>query len=208
MGKRKNKKSQPDQVEKILEDYPDVFADIVNVLIYGGEERVNPAELVDGPTASHFKAAEGNVAQKDRDVIKKNARDGITYAVFGLENQTATNYVMPIRVLGYDYAAYEKMVRDIKANNKAKKHEAPYSEEIWPDQKVLPVVTLVLYFGTEPWKGPTTLYETMDIPEELRPYVSDYKMNLIQVAFLEEDVISKFKSDFQIVAEFFANLKF
>ena len=29
---------EKDKIEKLLEDYPDVFADIINVLVYQGEE--------------------------------------------------------------------------------------------------------------------------------------------------------------------------
>ncbi len=90
------KQSSPDKVEKILEDYGDVFADIINVLVYGGEEVVKLENLADGPTASMFKAAEGNWGQKDRDVIKLDVRNHVTYALYGLENQTAVNYVMPV----------------------------------------------------------------------------------------------------------------
>ena len=90
------KQSSPDKVEKILEDYADVFADIINVLVYNGEEVVKLENLADGPTASMFKAAEGNWGQKDRDVIKLDVRNHVTYALYGLENQTAVNYVMPV----------------------------------------------------------------------------------------------------------------
>lgn len=100
------KQSSPDKVEKILEDYGDVFADIINVLVYHGEEVVRSENLADGPTASMFKAAEGNWGQKGRDVIKMDVRNHIAYALYGLENQTAVNYVMPVRSMGYDYASY------------------------------------------------------------------------------------------------------
>lgn len=33
---------EKDKIEKLLEDYPDVFADIINVLVYQGEEVVKP----------------------------------------------------------------------------------------------------------------------------------------------------------------------
>ena len=99
------KQSSPDKVEKILEDYGDVFADIINVLVYHGEEVVRSENLADGPTASMFKAAEGNWGQKGRDVIKMDVRNHIAYALYGLENQTAVNYVMPVRSMGYDYAS-------------------------------------------------------------------------------------------------------
>ena len=36
---------EKDKIEKLLEDYPDVFADIINVLVYQGEEVVKPEEL-------------------------------------------------------------------------------------------------------------------------------------------------------------------
>ena len=201
------KQSSPDKVEKILEDYADVFADIINVLVYNGEEVVKLENLADGPTASMFKAAEGNWGQKDRDVIKLDVRNHVTYALYGLENQTAVNYVMPVRSMGYDYASYEKYIRDMKAQNKAEKRVPQYAQELWPDQRICPVVTLVLYFGTTPWTGPTTLHEMMNLPEELKPYVPDYKINLVQVSFLEEETIAKFQSDFRIVAEYFRSVR-
>ena len=45
-------RSGPDTAEKLLEDYEDVFADIVNVLVYEGDPVVQPENLRDGPTAS------------------------------------------------------------------------------------------------------------------------------------------------------------
>ena len=36
---------QKDLSEKILEDYNDVFADIINGLIFRGEQRINPDDI-------------------------------------------------------------------------------------------------------------------------------------------------------------------
>ena len=36
---------EKDVTEKILEDYNDIFADIVNVLVYDGKEVVKPEKL-------------------------------------------------------------------------------------------------------------------------------------------------------------------
>ena len=47
----------------------------------------------------------------------------------------------------------------------------------------------------------------MNLPEELKPYVPDYKINLVQVSFLEEETIAKFQSDFRIVAEYFRSVR-
>ena len=81
--RRKVRKSQPDKVEKLLEDHADVFADIINAFIYHGEDVVKPEDLKDGPTASMYKAAEGNFRQKERDVVKIDERRGVVYALYG-----------------------------------------------------------------------------------------------------------------------------
>ena len=65
------------------------------------------------------------------------------------------------------------------------------------------IVTLVLYFGTTPWNEPTTLYETFEVLDELKPYVNDYKINLFQIAFLSDEKVNMFKSDFKYVADYF-----
>lgn len=44
----------------------------------------------------------------------------------------------------------------------------------------------------------------MNIPEKLKPYVNDYKINLVEVAFLD-DKLDNFHSDFRIIAEYFVN---
>ena len=40
--------------EKRLEEYSDVFADMVNVLLFDGEEVINPDDLEDAPTFSAY----------------------------------------------------------------------------------------------------------------------------------------------------------
>ena len=48
----------------------------------------------------------------------------------------------------------------------------------------------------------------IEIPEELLIYsdfIQDYKMLVFDIAFLEDDIISEFKSDFGIVVRFFKN---
>ena len=45
----------------------------------------------------------------------------------------------------------------------------------------------------------------MDIPKEFKVYVQDYKVMVFDIAFLEDEVIERFTSDFKIVAKFFKN---
>ena len=43
----------------------------------------------------------------------------------------------------------------------------------------------------------------MDIPRWLDPYVTDYKINVFEIAWLSEKELDQFQSDFRIIARFF-----
>lgn len=48
------------------------------------------------------------------------------------------------------------------------------------DDRLLPVVTVVIYFGAEEWDGPLSLHEMYsDCSEEILRYIMDYRVNLI-----------------------------
>lgn len=91
---------------------------------------------------------------------------------------------MSLRVIGYDGAAYK-------------------SELLNKEEHFYPVVTVVLYFGTEHWRTRKSLLECFEVPEELAPYVNDYKVNVFEISYLTDEQIQMFTSDFKIVAEFF-----
>ena len=50
-----------------------------------------------------------------------------------------------------------------------------------------------------------TLHEAVDVPDDLKPYVNDYKVNLFEIAFMSDEEISRFRSDFRIIANFMAH---
>ena len=65
-------------------------------------------------------------------------------------------------------------------------------------------MTLVLYFGCKKhWDKPLSLKERLDIPPEFEPFVSDYKVNLFEIAYLTHEQVELFQSDFRIVADYF-----
>ena len=71
-------------------------------------------------------------------------------------------------------------------------------------EKIVPVVTIVLYFGTDRrWNEPKSLKELVRIPEGLEPFVNDYKIHVFEVAWLSEEQIDSMTSDFKLVAKFF-----
>ena len=177
--------AEKDITEKNLEALNDVFADIVNVLLFKGEQVINEKDLEADTTKSMFKA-DGKIHEQERDVSKFWKNGEIRISILGIENQTAQDSDMPLRVISYDGASYKQQLLDKK------------------QKKRYPVATLVLYFGTEEkWSKAKHLYDCFEIPEKLKPFVNDYKINVFNIAFLSPKTISMFKSDFKIIAEYF-----
>lgn len=56
--------------EKLLADYNDVFADIVNVLLFNGEQLITEDELEDTNIQSHYKADDNTLHEQERDIAK------------------------------------------------------------------------------------------------------------------------------------------
>lgn len=177
--------AEKDITEKNLEALNDVFADIVNVLLFKGEQVINEKDLEADTTKSMFKA-DGKIHEQERDVSKFWKNGEIRISILGIENQTAQDSDMPLRVISYDGASYKQQLLD---KNQKKRY---------------PVATLVLYFGTEEkWSKAKHLYDCFEIPEKLKPFVNDYKINVFNIAFLSQKTIAMFKSDFKIIAEYF-----
>ncbi|MBR4412272.1 MAG: Rpn family recombination-promoting nuclease/putative transposase [Lachnospiraceae bacterium] len=174
-----------DANEKILADYNDVFADIMNVFLFGGKQVINEDQLENSKDRSQYKA-DGKLHQQERDVSKFYNDKEIRIAFLGIEHQNKAEEYMPLRVISYDGSSYRSQL----LKNEGKKK--PY-----------PVITLVLYFGTTHWRYGKSLHEVLDIPANIKEYVSDYKINVIEVAFLNQKQIDMFQSDFKIIADFF-----
>lgn len=190
--------AEKDMAEKKLEDYPEVFTDIVNTLLFSDSSiRLDENKIVDGPTESIYKAEEQDKEQR-RDTFKYYdiGNKGILFCVaaYGIENQSTIDNVMPVRIMNYDASAYKSQVFDLKSSSKQTNQKR---------KRIYPVITIVLNFSEKEWKTSRSLYDMMALPSDLAKYVQDYKINVFDVAFLEDDVIEKFTSDFKAVARFF-----
>ena len=61
---------EKDITQKVLEDNNDIFADIVNVLLFDGKSEVEENELVNTTVYSQYKAEDGKVHEQVN-VIRK-----------------------------------------------------------------------------------------------------------------------------------------
>lgn len=196
---------EKDITEKTLEAYNDVFADIINVLLFNGKQVVKENELEDAVVRYHYKADKGKLHEMERDAAKYWRNSNIRIACFGYENQTMPDVDAPLRGMGYDGSEYRRQmladyeeITDKDGTKRITRRRKP----------CYPVITLFLYFGYKNhWNKPLELHKCLDIREELRPYVNNYKINLFEIAYLTEEQVSLFKSDFRIVADYFVQMR-
>lgn len=182
--------AEQDITEKLLEEQNDVFADIINTLVFGGKEVIRESDLESISALSSYKMS-GKLHSQERDVLKAWRQGCIRIAMCGLENQTNVDHDMPLRVISYDGAVYR----------------AQLDEEQPEGAKRYPVITLVLYFGKGRWTGPKNLLGRISVPKELEGLVSDYRINVFEIGQLSEEKIRQFSSDFQIVADYMIQMQ-
>lgn len=177
--------AEKDITQKLLEDHNDVFADIINTLVFDGEQVIQPEELETVTTLSTYKMA-GKMHSQERDVLKAWKQGYIRIAMCGIENQTTVDADMPLRIISYDGAGYR----------------AQLSDETSLEHERYPVITIVLFFGKGRWTGPKNLLGRVKVPKGMEALVSDYRINVFEIGQLSEEKIKQFTSDFQIVADF------
>ena len=177
--------AEKDKVEKLLEDYPDVFADIINVLIYDGKQIVKPEELRTTNIQSQYKASDDVLHEEERDILKEWTKGKDYKVFFGIENQTTKDRKMPLRVIAYDGASYRSQM--------LKKNQKDFCK----------VITLVLHFGNRRWEGDKELQEIIKKQSGEEEWFQNYKLNVVDIAYLTEKQIKMFRSDFGIIADYF-----
>ncbi len=182
--------AEKDITQKLLEDHNDVFADIINTLVFNGEQVIQPEELETVSTLSTYKMS-GKMHSQERDVLKVWKHGQIRIAMCGFENQTTMDADMPLRIISYDGAGYR----------------AQLSDETSPEKERYPVITLVLYFGKGKWKGPKNLLGRVKVPKGMEALLSDYRINVFEIGQLSEAKIKQFTSDFQVVADFVTQMQ-
>ena len=174
---------EKDVAEKTLKSYNDEFADIMNALLFDGKQLVQESDLIDAQTFSQYKA-DNALHLQERDVAKYWKHGKVCMTLIGLENQTAPDKSMPLRVASYGGANYGA--------------QAPRPSADW-----CPVITVVLYFGTKTrWNTAMALSDCFAIPDALLPFFSDHRLNVIEVGWLSDEQIARLRGDFRHLAEY------
>jgi len=99
-----------------------------------------------------------------------------------------------------NYASQAEMIA--KVHRKARDVKgAEFLSGFAKTDKLIPVVTITIYWNSGAWDGPRTLHEMFEVVDErITKYISDYKLNLIVPDEIED--FSKFTTELKNVFEF------
>ena len=199
-----------------------IFADIFNFYIYGGRQVIRPEQLEERDSAKIALpyGADGVVVpfQKFRDVQKLYSvmTDGrVEYVLYGVENQSEVHYAMPVKNNLYDALEYASQVESAAKSHRKERKErrgqasgvTPNTGEFlsgfWRRDKLIPSVTLTIFFGSEEWDGPLSLFDMMDVSDkEVLSCIDNYHVHLIAPAQMTDEEIMKFQSSLREVILF------
>lgn len=178
---------KPDTVMKTYWNRNEEFADLFNAFLYDGRRVIHASELEERDTDSSVilhMDSDLETKQAVRDLFKVvMTTEHAEYVLLGIENQESIHYAMPLRDLEYTVCTYLRQYERIKEKYPKRKGLSgnEFLSHMKKTDRLIPVITVVLYYGDEEWDAAGSLYEMLDLPEDLKPFVSDYRMNLIEV---------------------------
>ena len=190
-----------------------VFADACNYFIYGGKQVIRPEKLHEmdpGEILSLFDQENQKIVEKARDLLKMATMmsdDKAAYLILGIENESKIRYAEPVKNGLYDFLRYAAQVRQTEKRHRSEKswkghNSGEFLSGFYKEDKLIPVITLVILYGSEKWDGPRTLQEMMIQDPAIQKYVADYQINLIEPAAMDEEDLAKFQSDLGSVLGF------
>ena len=213
-----------DTITKEYMENPVVFADAFNQFLYHGEQRIDPAQLTELDTTGivvPYGADGASVPeQKYRDVLKLlyAMTDGdAAYCVMGIENQADIHYALPVRNGVYDFLQLSHQVSETaNSHRRAMKEKEPIQPDrmqkkeiptdgeflsgFWRTDRLIPVITLVIYFGSEDWDAPLSLKKMYSSTNDvILAHAPDYHVNLIAPKEMSDGEIDEFHSNLREV---------
>jgi len=213
----------------VTKDYTDdchVFADAFNQYIYKGKQVIDPKRLrpLDATALGvpFGKKGTGAPVQKYRDRLKYLTAmedEDAVYLLMGVENQSKVHYAMPVKDMVYDALQYASQVEQIakahqdevkkaqlegtKGTQRRKVSKGEYLSGFYKDDRLIPVITLVLFFSAEEWDGPMSLHDMMAVQNpEILALVADYRINLIAPGNMSDEEINQFTTSLREVMMF------
>lgn len=176
-----------DIVEKEFLAFPDVAADVINVLLYQGREVVQADKLLAAPTESIYQGKKKLRTQYE-DLCKYEMAGGQINLMYLIANQSRTDGKMLLRKAGYVGGVYRDQ----------------YEEKI---HGIFPVIEMILYWGKPRWKSSCNvrqLFRRRELTEDKWKYIDEIKLHVFEMRHLSREERELFQSDMRIVVDFLA----
>lgn len=177
------------------------FADIFNGALFEGEQVMKAEELeeIDPRLVHHLENKEVINVIRDKAFKWK----GQHFSIHVLENQSYVDYRMVFRVMLAEALGYIEQQERAYQEGISKGYIFSGDEflsQMKKEKKYIPIVTLVLYLGKDKiWDGAKCLFDLLEVDEGLKPFVTNYRLNIYDYHDCED--FSQFKTDNRCVFE-------
>ena len=149
------------------------FVSFSNAILFDGKQVIHPERLVRYENDMSLiiddtKSTEDK--KRRRDIVVKTDVNGI-YCLLSIEHQSTIDKNMVVRCGNYEMMEYLKQLKNKKIKG------------------LTPQVMIVFYTGDKKWNVPVKLSDYLDIPEELKAYINEWKFIFVDVKEIDTSKI-------------------
>ena len=166
-------KLTPDSACRTFLSNDTYFASFSNAILFDGKQVIHPERLVRYENDMSLiiddtKSAEDK--KRRRDIVVKTDINGV-YCLLSIEHQSTIDKNMVVRCGNYEMMEYLKQLKNKKI------------------KELTPQVMIVFYTGDKKWNAPVKLSDYLDIPEELKAYINEWKFIFVDVKEIDTSKI-------------------
>lgn len=159
------------------------FADQVNGALFHGMQVIKPDELEPADSQVVYLGKEAGKRHIFKAVMDKSRIwKGKLIHILAVENHTYVDYHMVLRNMLSESLSYQRQWKQKRIKHEREqdlKGRDEFLSGMTRDEKFLPVITLVVYYGLEhPWNGARCLHDLLEIGDDLKGFVTNYRLNL------------------------------
>ena len=192
------------------------------------EHPITPEELSerDSTEAAFLELSNGERIhlQLFRDASRYAEKMKRVLSILSVENQDKIDYQIPLRIMEEDTVSYARQARKIVLQNREQwkavhkvetaedcgaavhtsgKETPPYTSGEFlsgfrREDRIIPNITLVVYFGEEPWDGPRSLRD-MFVESPFQTIAPDYAIYVLDVRRLSDQEIMSYSDDLRVL---------
>lgn len=211
-----------DRPGKLFMACRDVFAELVNVLVYQGEKVLAEERMYPGPTESVYPRKATELAGQFQDYSMYEVVQGEVHALYTVENQSRVDRRMVLRHAGYEGAAYRRQYRKGKeeghsltgqpSEGQSQKgqisvEQPPEEYDSAEEEGIYPVISLGLNWGEKRWTAATTIPDLLNYPVHrgAEDYLDRNRMHVFDMRFLDREERSLFEGDMRVILDYLSD---